>query len=118
MKRIALLAAIPALALLAACGPTETKAADGAPADRKAAAGRVADGRDSGSAPGVTEQELAAVQQVAACLRGQGVKVDDPKVGVPFDTSGMDTAFSDNRDLFSKALVACPDYKSVVIGVK
>lgn len=116
LKRGALIAALSVLALTTtACSSGEANAKP------KEAAAEQAPARDTkegaGKTPGLTAEELAAHRTLAACMTQNGVAVKEPKVGEPFDSSGMNAAFADDRTAFDKVLANCPDYKRLVVGV-
>ena len=74
-------------------------------------------GAKAGGGRAPSTEDIAAYQKVATCLRGQGLQVPEPKVGVPFDSSAVDNLFGTDKEKFGAVLTACPDYKKVVVGV-
>jgi hypothetical protein len=144
LKRGALVATVPVLALIATgvftaqanattpqeearsalrvqqvdSAPTSARiAADSTTTDRKAEAARLRALGGRGTAPGISAAELPAYQKVTACLRANGIRAAEPKVGWPYNTDAMNGAFGHNKRLFHNALKQCPDYLTVVVGV-
>jgi len=94
--------AVPLLALLAGCG-------DGY--DRPDGAATTDPGR-----PAVTDRTLPAYRAVTQCVRAQGVKLPEPVVGLPFDSSAMDSLSKDDVAFYDRVVMACPDYSKVVVS--
>jgi hypothetical protein len=100
--KLSLIVAVPLLALLAGCG---------AGYDRPDGAAATDPGR-----PAVTAQTLSAYRAVTQCIRNQGIKVPEPAVGLPFDSSAMDSLSKDDATFYDKVTMACPDYSKVVVS--
>jgi len=66
--------------------------------------------------PAVTAQTLPAYRAVTQCIRAQGVKVPEPAVGLPFDSSAMDSLSKDDETFYDRVTGACPDYSKVVVS--
>lgn len=119
MRRPALIVAATVALLAFATACSAKPAADAAappPAATRTTSPVDARKSGAGTAPGITAEKLPAYQQVAACMKQQGVTVPEPKVGVPFDDSEMNRLFSDDKAKWNAVLSNC-DYKKVVIGV-
>lgn len=105
----ALVAALPALVLTAACAGTDaTKVSSENPPAASSSASA-----SSGGGVTVTPQNLAAYKKAVECVQAQGVALPEPKVGEPFSLAEMNKIAMTPQ--WNKVLEACPDYTKVII---
>ena len=103
-RRLAVLAALPALALSAACGAQSfASASTPAPA--------ATTGTTTGGAAKPSWHETAL--KFAACMRENGIDIPDPVKGQDLDTSAVTKGTQAQLDA---AMKACKEWDSVILG--
>ncbi|WP_157251456.1 hypothetical protein [Nonomuraea typhae] len=97
-RRLAVMAAIPALALSAACG-AQSFASTGSPSPAQSAAAK----------PSWYETAV----KFAGCMRENGIDIPDPVKGQDLDTSAVSKVTQAKLDA---AMKACKEWDSVILG--